>query len=80
MRDWTGGPELEHAAFAAAPASALPAVPAASEARQLIEVLEWHAARHADRLHLTVLQDEATVLGSLTYGELSARARRMAEG
>ncbi|WP_298108922.1 AMP-binding protein [Bradyrhizobium sp.] len=73
-------PELEHAAFAAAPVSVLPAVPAANEARTLIEVLEWHAARHADRLHLTVLQDEATVLGSLTYGQLAARARRIAAG
>jgi len=73
-------PELEHATFAAAPVSVLPAVPAASEARTLIEVLEWHAIQHADRLHLTVLQDEATVLGSLTYGELAARARRMAAG
>jgi len=72
------GPALEHAAFAAAPA--LPAVPAASEARTLIEVLEWHAARHPDRLHLTVLQDEATVLGALTYGELEARARHVAQG
>ncbi len=39
---------------------ALPSVPPASEARTLIEVLEWHAAHHPDRLHLTVLQDEAT--------------------
>jgi 1-acyl-sn-glycerol-3-phosphate acyltransferase len=74
------GPALEHPAFAAAPVSVLPAVPAAREARTLIEVLEWHAAHHADRLHLTVLQDEATVLGSLTYGELAARARRVAAG
>ncbi len=74
------GPALEHAAFAAAPVSALPAVPAANEARTLIEVLEWHAGSHADRLHLTVLQDEATMLGTLTYGELAARARRIAEG
>src|SRR3972149_2336308 len=59
---------------------ALPTVPAASEARTLIEVLEWHAARHPDRLHLTVLQDEATVLGSLTYAELVARAHAVARG
>src|SRR5579864_3026599 len=73
-------PALKHPAFAAALVSVLPAVPAAREARTLIEVLEWHAAHHADRLHLTVLQDEATVLGSLTYGELAARARRVAAG
>ena len=74
------GPALEHVAFAAVPVSALPELPAANEARTLIEMLEWHAARHADREHLTVLQDEATVLGALTYGELAARARRVAEG
>jgi acyl-CoA synthetase (AMP-forming)/AMP-acid ligase II len=27
-----------------------------------------------------VLQDEATTLGALTYGELAARARRVAQG
>lgn len=73
-------PALGHAAFAAAPISVLPAAPAALEARTFIEVLEWHAKHHTDRLHLTVLQDEATVLGSLTYGELAARAKRMAAG
>jgi 1-acyl-sn-glycerol-3-phosphate acyltransferase len=55
-------------------------VPAADEARTLLEILDWHAARHADRLHATVLQDDETVLGSLTYGELHSRARSLAEG
>lgn len=59
---------------------ALPSVPAAREASTLIEVLEWHAARHPDRLHLTVLQDEATILGSLTYAELANKARAVASG
>ena len=63
-----------------APAFALPSVPAANEARTLVEVLEWHAAQHPDRLHLTVLQDEATVLGTLTYGELATGARSVARG
>src|SRR5512138_3107776 len=61
-------------------APALPSVPAASEAKTLVEVLEWHAAHHPDRLHLTVLQDETTILGTLTYGELAARARNVARG
>ena len=59
---------------------ALPSVPPASAAQTLIEVLEWHAARHPDRLHLSVLQDEATILGSLTYGELARRAQVVARG
>ena len=61
-------------------AATLPSVPAASDARTLIEVLEWHAARHPDRLHLTVLQDEAVALGSLTYAALAAKARALACG
>jgi 1-acyl-sn-glycerol-3-phosphate acyltransferase len=73
-------PARGRAALAAAPSAALPSVPPASEARTLIEVLEWHAARHPDRLHLTVLQDEATVLGSLTYAELAAQAQALARG
>jgi len=59
---------------------ALPSVPPARAARTLIEVLEWHAAQHPDRLHLTVLQDEATILGSLTYAELATKARAVAYG
>jgi len=74
------GPALRRAALEMPSIPALPTVPAASEARTLIEVLEWHAARHPDRLHLTVLQDEATVLGTLTYAELAARARAVARG
>ncbi len=74
------GPALRRAALEMPPTPALPTVPAASDARTLIEVLEWHAARHPDRLHLTVLQDEATVLGTLTYAELAARARAVARG
>lgn len=58
----------------------LPSVPAASQARTLIEALEWHAAQHPKRLHLTVLQDDATTLGTLAYGELAARARSVAHG
>jgi 1-acyl-sn-glycerol-3-phosphate acyltransferase len=74
------GPALRRTALEMPSGPALPSVPAASEARTLIEVLEWHAARHPDRMHLTVLQDEATVLGSLTYAELAARARAVARG
>jgi 1-acyl-sn-glycerol-3-phosphate acyltransferase len=74
------GPALRRTALEMPSGPALPSVPAASEALTLIEVLEWHTAQHPDRLHLTVLQDEATVLGSLTYAELAARARAVARG
>jgi acyl carrier protein len=71
-------PEEKRGAPRERPASALPTVPAATEARTLVEALEWHETRHSDRLHLTVLEDETTSLGALTFGELAARARRVA--
>ena len=43
-----------------------------------IEVLEWHVARDPDRLHVTVLQDDATMLATLTYRELAEAARAFA--
>ena len=67
---------------AAAPpmAPSLPLVQAPVEARTLVEILEWHVARHPDRLHLTVLQDENTILGTLSYAELADGARKVAAG
>jgi 1-acyl-sn-glycerol-3-phosphate acyltransferase len=61
-------------------APSLPVVPAAVEARTLIEVLDWHVDRHSDRLHLTLLQDDNTIAGALTYGQLATEARRVAAG
>ena len=43
------GPARERMALASPPVSVFPSVPAASEARTLLEVLDWHAARHPDR-------------------------------
>ena len=63
----------------AAPAT-LPLVPAAAEARTLTEVLDWHAARHPDRLHLTLLQDDTTIIDQMSYGRLAAMARQVAAG
>jgi 1-acyl-sn-glycerol-3-phosphate acyltransferase len=48
-------------------------------AQTLAEVLEWHLARHADRLHL-VLLDDAGGERSVTYAELDAEARAVAAG
>ena len=56
------------------------AVAAATEAGTLLEVLEWHAAHAPDRLHLTVLEDEATILGTLSYGKLAKASRAVADG
>ena len=64
-------------AVAAAP---LPLVPAAAEARTLVEALEWHAGRHPHRLHLTVLEYEATPLAAMSYAALAGAAREGAQG
>jgi 1-acyl-sn-glycerol-3-phosphate acyltransferase len=61
-------------------APSLGAVAAASEARTLLDVLEWHIAQHPDRLHVTVLEDDATIIGAMTYGELAKAARAVAVG
>jgi len=68
---------LAHAPAGEAPA--LPLVPAAAAAATLTEVLDWHAAAHPDRLHVTVLEDEATTLASMTYRELADAARVVAQ-
>jgi acyl carrier protein len=60
--------------------SSLPLVPAATEARTLTEMLDWHVAQHADRLHVTLLQDEVTTLGTMSYGALARAARAVAAG
>jgi 1-acyl-sn-glycerol-3-phosphate acyltransferase len=74
------GPARERIIGAIGPSPLLPSVPAAAEAKTLVDALEWHAARRPDRLHLTVLQDESTVLGTLTYGVLAGKARGVARG
>ncbi len=78
---------IEHAlpgdagAHARAPAAQpLPPAQAPGQAQTLVEALEWHVARHPDRLHLTALEDDRTEIGALTYGDLSKRARRIAAG
>src|SRR6516162_9008630 len=62
------------------PAPALSVVPAAHEARTLLDILEWHVEHHPDRLHATVIEDDATVISSITYGELAKAARTIAAG
>ncbi len=59
----------------AAPA---PTVSAPSRARTLLDVLEWHVAQHPDRMHVTVLEDESTVVGAMTYAQLADAARKVA--
>ena len=46
----------------------------------LLEVLEWHVAHDPDRLHLAVLEDDSTILGTLSYAELAKQSRSVAAG
>ena len=48
-------------------------------AQTLAEVLEWHVARHADRLHLVLLDDEGRE-EPVSYAKLDAEARAIAAG
>lgn len=74
-----GVPDTRAVTAAEAPVAAQPIV-AATEAKTLIEALEWHVARNPDRVHVTVLQDESTVLANMTYTELARAARAVAAG
>ena len=74
-----GTPDIRAVIVAEAPIAAQPVV-AAAEAKTLIEALEWHVARNPDRVHVIVLQDESTVLATMTYGELAQAARAVAAG
>jgi 1-acyl-sn-glycerol-3-phosphate acyltransferase len=63
-----------------AAAAPLPPASAATEARTLLEALDWHVQRHPDRLHLTILEDATAAAGALTYGRLAEEAGRTAAG
>jgi acyl carrier protein len=75
-----GAPRRRATQMAVPPPIALPLVPAAADAQTLTEVLDWHVARHPDRLHVTILEDEDTVLGTITYAQLAEAARHIAAG
>jgi 1-acyl-sn-glycerol-3-phosphate acyltransferase len=71
-----------HPAHAAAvERAAAPAAESAApdEARTLAEVLQWHLARHPDRLHL-VLQDDQGREQTVSYAQLDGEARAIAAG
>ena len=43
-------------------------------------MLDWHVENHPDHIHVTVLQDENTVLGTMSYRDLQTAARAVAQG
>jgi len=79
---------VEHAAPGGEPAPAHATIVQASttligqpdHARTLTEMLDWHAENHPDHIHVTVLQDENVVLGTMSYRDLQTAARAVAQG
>ncbi len=72
-------PERAAPAAEAAAIAPLPLAQAATQAATLVEALEQHAAAHPDRLHVTVLDDEAAPVAAFTYGALADAARKAAQ-
>jgi 1-acyl-sn-glycerol-3-phosphate acyltransferase len=60
--------------------AALPLIGQPDHARTLTEMLDWHVENHPDHIHVTVLQDENTVLGTMSYRDLQTAARAVAQG
>jgi len=60
--------------------TATPLIGQPDDAKTLTEMLDWHVENHPDHLHVTVLQDENTVLGTMSYRDLQTAARAVAQG
>ncbi len=60
--------------------AAMPLIGQPDHARTLTEMLDWHVENHPDHIHVTVLQDENTVLGTMSYRDLQTAARAVAQG
>jgi acyl carrier protein len=71
----TSGVELSTFTPEAAPLIGQP-----DDAKTLTEMLDWHVENNPDHLHVTVLQDENTVLGTMSYRDLQTAARAVAQG
>ncbi len=61
-------------------AGPLATVAPAAEAATLAEALDWHAAQHRDRVHLSLLRDDGAAPDRLSYGDLADAGRRIAAG
>ncbi|MGB9366945.1 MAG: AMP-binding protein [Xanthobacteraceae bacterium] len=57
-----------------------PVIGQPDDAKTLTEMLDWHVENHPDHIHVTVLQDENTVLGTMSYRDLQTAARAVAQG
>jgi 1-acyl-sn-glycerol-3-phosphate acyltransferase len=77
-----GAPSSGATAFALdiATQTATPLIGQPDHARTLTEMLDWHVQEHPDHIHVTVLQDENVVLGTMSYRDLQTAAKAVAQG
>lgn len=59
--------------------AAEPAEPAPDTAATVTDVLDWHVGRHGERIHIVLVEGDGTER-SITYRQLSERARAVARG
>ncbi|MBL8483182.1 MAG: AMP-binding protein, partial [Rhodocyclaceae bacterium] len=71
-------PQIAHALELAAPLAAGGLAQRPDSAATLVEVLEWHAARHPERTHVLLYDDEQAE--PYTYAQLLTDARAIASG
>jgi acyl carrier protein len=60
--------------------AATPLIGQPDHAKTLTEMLDWHVQEHPDHIHVTVLQDENIVLGTMSYRDLQTAAHAVAQG
>lgn len=73
-------PQSQRSREFARPHVVLPIVSAAHQAVTLMDVLEWHESRNPDRTHATLMEDDNTIVGDMTYRQLGQAARQVAMG
>ncbi len=68
-----------HAGFGPVREAAPAAEGMPERAETLVDALEWHASRHPDRVHITLIGDDGE-RQEITYGDLLREAREVAAG
>src|ERR1044072_6737143 len=58
----------------------MPLIGQPDDAKTLTEMLDWHVENNPDHIHVRVLQDENTGLGTMSYRDLQTAARAVAQG
>ncbi len=72
------GPRRAPETAVVAEAPLLPVRGEPQAAATLLEALQWHAERHGQRTHITLIEEPEATVGTMTYGELVAQSRALA--